>query len=87
MTRRNSNNNIWYSVHTGDSISNIAQKHFIKNWLIIYDHPKNVGFRRRNSDPHALTKDDSLWIPPSPIRHMARSGEKNTFRLTSTLCS
>ncbi|MCU0718298.1 MAG: LysM peptidoglycan-binding domain-containing protein [Pirellula sp.] len=62
-----------YTVVAGDTLSKIATQHKISSWQELYNHPANLEFRKKRSNPNLIYPGDKIVIP-GPVIASNQSG-------------
>ncbi|MBN1760069.1 MAG: LysM peptidoglycan-binding domain-containing protein [Chitinispirillaceae bacterium] len=74
--------NDWYTIKSGDTLSEIAKEAGIADWKTIYNDPQNADFRKQRPDPNKIYPGDKIWIPGNPT---TSTGKKTVFVAPSVL--
>jgi hypothetical protein len=72
-----------YRVKQGDTLSLIAKSYKLANWEVIYNHPRNVEFRRLRPNPNLIYPGDEVYVPERETRtEEGATDQKHTFRVS-----
>jgi hypothetical protein len=52
-----------HTVRSGENLTTIARKYGYSDWKAIYDHPKNMDFKRKRPNPNIIFPGDVIFIP------------------------
>ncbi len=76
------NRGVFHTVKEGEAMRHIANMYGFRSSKSIYNHEKNVRFRKENPEKHVLKPGAKVWVPEFSLEKMSfEAGKENRFVL------
>ena len=75
---------VLHRVKQGECLVTIANQYGLKDYKIIYDHPKNATFKQRRPNPNIVHPGDVLFIPDKQDKQESRATTQQHRFVTPT---